>query len=196
MSIERMEELLRELRIPLGELAMEFARLEDTTTMAINTLMRLETVEGWILETIMRDFSSRVRLFAGLVNLHVKDEKLRKLGNRVASLMRQANSDRNNLLHDAWSNYSPDHDALSKIRYAVADDGALAQLPLYNISIELVQETTNFILRTGLATEDWRTRFNHANHFGDRPELLHSPLPDKFYEGSPLHNHMKRQKKK
>jgi hypothetical protein len=192
INIEKMERAIRDLREPLGELALHFAGLEDQVTMTINALLRLSYEEGVILETVMRDFGSRVRLFQALIGLNVKDAELSKLGLRVASLINQANSDRNNLLHDAWNSYSPESGALHKIRFTFNEKGEIAQLPLYHLSRTVIQRSVKFIERAGLIVADWRMRFNER----DLRRASPAPLPDKWYEGSPLHTHMKGQRKK
>jgi len=108
--------------------------------------------------------------------------------------MGQANSDRNNLLHDKWETYSPETDSLNKARLEVGEHGELRQLPVHGITVALVEETVNFIERVGLALADWTERFRYQEAL-NRPDLVRSPLPDKCYEGSPLHSHMKGQKK-
>jgi hypothetical protein len=191
--INRLEELIRLMQEPMGKVALEFAHLEDRTTLATMLLMRLEIREASLLQVLMRDFNTRIRLFRALIELNVKDENLRKLGERVASLMGQANSDRNNLLHDKWETYSSETDSLNKARLEVGDHGELKQLPVHGITVPLVEETVNFIKRVGLALADWTDRFRYQE-LRKRPELAHPPLPDKFYEGSPLRTHMKGRK--
>ncbi|HKN28103.1 MAG TPA: hypothetical protein VJY34_09555 [Roseiarcus sp.] len=191
-NIRRMQQAIRDLREPLGELALHFAALEDQVTMAIISLLRLTPQEGYILETVMRDFGSRIRLFQALVNLTVKDDHLRNLGQKITNLLLQANSDRNNLLHDAWNSYSPEVNGLNKIRFVLNEKGELTQPPLYELTRQVIAETVAFIERVGLLVADWRARFN----WRDLPHVSPAPLPDRWYGGSPLHTHMKGQKQK
>src|SRR5208282_5740717 len=94
-NIRRMQQAIRDLREPLGELALHFAALEDQVTMAIISLLRLTPQEGYILETVMRDFGSRIRLFQALVDLTVEVYRCRNLGPKTRNLLRPAGSARN-----------------------------------------------------------------------------------------------------
>ena len=165
---------------------------KDKTKLATLLLMRLEPREADLLQILMRDFNTRLRLFSALVQLNVKDEKLKILGKRVASLMGQANSDRNNLLHDKWETYSPETDSLNKARLEI-NHGEVKQLPVHGITLTLVKETVAFIERTTTALSHWAECFRYQELL-KRPDLVPRPLPDKCYEDSPLHTHARDQK--
>jgi hypothetical protein len=191
-NIDRMNRAISDLREPLGELTLQFAGLEDEVTLAINAVLRLTFEEGCVLEAVMRDFRSRIRLLQGLINLSVKDKGLKKLGLRVVSLIYQANDDRNNLLHDAWNSYSPEKDTLTKIRYILNEKRGLSQPPLHDLPRKLVHDSVRFIARVGFLVSDWRYRFCRR----DTPGAVPDPLPEKCYQGSPLCSHIKELKKK
>jgi hypothetical protein len=177
----------------LGHLAVEFAQLEDVTTFTINALLRIDHKEGLILDTLMQNFSARIRLMTALIKLHVPAETynpLRARGLRICSLVGQANSDRNNLLHDSWNGYSPGTKSLHKaLRYDL-QDGELTFIPVTNIDYELIKKTVDFVRRTTIALSQWRTHFVHR----DSPEAFGPPLPDRFFQDSPLRLHIQRQK--
>jgi hypothetical protein len=181
----------------LGKLATEFAKLEDTTTFTITALMRLSHKEGIILDTIIQAFSSRIRLLTAMIKLHLdkqSDDTLRETGLRVCSMIGEANSDRNNLLHDAWDGYSPQTKTLHKAMRYELQNGELHFIPIIDVSALLIEQTIGFIQRTNLVLSHWRSALNHRMH--PAVTVAPSPLPEKFYEGSPLHRHIQDQRKK
>jgi hypothetical protein len=189
---DKMWQAMRDVKEPLGELVMQFANLEDATTAAINSLIRLRPREGWVLEALMQNFSARIDLFSALVELNCSDKELKNIALKLASRMREANSDRNNLIHDAWTIYFPDSDTLGKVRYKV-ENGKLRQLAIvHEVRPKDVKDTADFVERITLALNHWRWCFQQK----DRPESWPAPLPEKFYAGSPLHSRARNRRTK
>jgi hypothetical protein len=171
---------------------MAFAALESKVTTAINTLMRLRHDEGAALAALMQNFNSRIELFAAMAQMNCQDNKLKTLAARIVSLLRQANSDRNNLLHDMWNSYQPVANTFGKIRYKL-DNGHLRKLDhAVHVDVEVIKDTAEFSKRIMQCLDDWLVRFRTRDNSGSWPP----PLPEKFYEGSPLHNRARDRKKK
>lgn len=190
IGMEEFRQTLVEMQNIVGEYAVRFALLEDATTNAINSLLRLTETEGQILESIMRDFGSRIKLLHALITISSASTKLKLVGNKVCSILRSANSDRNNLLHDLWNGYYTDTKGLNKKRYIIKDNGELSDLDISDITLQLARDSVAYVGTCIYAVTDWRDRFI----LGELGDAL-PPLENMSYEGSPLHIHLRNRKK-
>jgi hypothetical protein len=179
------------IREPLGHLVSTFAHLEDQVTLTINTLMRLRYEESVILDTLMQNFSARINLFAALANLHCKYSDLKRQAIRIVSRLREANADRNDLIHNAWNGNSPALGTVGKIRYKLDNDEISQIRHLHHITVDDIQQTILFVERVSGLLAHWRACFNRDV---TDPQKWPKPLPEKYYEGSHLRNLARRRK--
>ena len=191
-TIAKIVKAFEALQRPLGRLAMAFAELEDELTTCINLLLRIDATEGAVLEALMQNFNSRIELFDALAQMHTRNSELKKLAKRIASRVREANSDRNNLLHDAWRHIDWSTKEFRKVRYKV-EGGALKRLEVvYGITEPIIIATAHFVACVHNILWHWRVCFSRQ----DAPATWPPPLDSKYYEGSPLHTHGRGQKSK
>jgi hypothetical protein len=181
----------RQIREPLGHLVSAFAHLEDQVTLTINAMMRLRFEEGLILDTLMQNFSTRINLFAALANLHCKYSDLKRQSAKIVSRLREANADRNDLVHNAWNGSSPSLGTVGKIRYKLDNDEIGQIKHLHHITTDDIQKTVVFVERVSTILAHWRSCFNHGV---DDPTKWPKPLPEKYYEGSHLRALARRRK--
>ena len=152
----------------------------------------------------MQNFSLRIELFyflalratqqifmrpgQGILNSEVRvNEVLRKSAEAIYGALKQANSDRNNLLHGAWTGLSPTDFTYSKTRLKTGE-GKLTEIPLHGISIQLLKDEADYIVSVNMRLTDWTARVGRI----DRPDLWPAPLPDKYLLHSPLGSHIQR----
>jgi hypothetical protein len=200
--------IFRKLYRPLGAIAVTFADLEAQVTHTLNALLGTSRREGNALESLMQSFSLRIELFyflalratqqiftrpgQGILNSEIRtNEELRKSAEAIYGSLKQANSDRNNLLHGAWTGLSPEDLTYSKTRLKTGD-GKLTEIPLHGISIQLLKEEADFIISVNMRLADWTARIRRI----DRPDLWPPPLLDKYLLHSPLHSLIRENKKR
>jgi hypothetical protein len=191
--------IFRKLYRPLGAIAVAFADLERQLTATLRQMMRMSHREGAALEWLMQNANQRIELFYILASQPfeifprghqltsaqnariVAYDQLRKSAEAIYSGLQQANADRNNLLHGAWTGLSAMDGSYSKDRYR-AGQGKVVEIPLHGISLELLKEEANYIISVTMRLGDWHRRAARW----DRPELWPPPLPDKYLLHSPL----------
>jgi hypothetical protein len=191
---------------PLGKIVVTFADLEEQVTAALTTMLKTSWREGAAMESLMQNFSMRIELFYFLaMNLTqaqnqlailarsegakaMKErqrqramEALQASAQAIFKDLKQANSDRNNLLHGAWTGVEKDWSAYSKHRVQ-AQDGKLIEIPVKGITVELLREEARFIISLNMRVADWTARFRRR----DLPHLWPRPLPDRYLLRSPL----------
>ena len=187
--------VFRKLYRPLGAIVVTFADLEFQVTDALTTMLETSWKEGAAVEDLMQNFSLRIELFyflamsltgpkSSLINgtktvLKTAPE-LQKLAGEIYSALQQANSDRNNLLHGAWTGLAPGG-GYSKDR-AKAKEGKLTEIPVRNITVKLLKEEARFIVSVNMRVADWSARFRRR----EAPHLWPKPLPEKYRLRSPL----------
>jgi hypothetical protein len=173
----------KRLHAPLGALVMEFASLEASVTGALNALTEMSYPDGAVLESLMQNFSLRIELFNFLSQQKSKHNELKKAATRCVTGLRQANSDRNNLLHGEWTGYNPDDDTFTKIRLRT-EDGELKDNQIHRISIDIIEREVKFIIALNTRVSHWRAWFSRQDEHAFWP----APLPDKFPLHAPLHS--------
>jgi hypothetical protein len=189
--------IFRKLYRPLGEIAFAFADLEARLTQTLNLLLGTSRPTGTALEWFMQNVSLRIELFyflalrplervltdrpsqtqARRIEAH---RYLRESAELIYGELKQANGDRNNLLHGAWTGLAPDL-TYSKDRFQ-AQSGKLTEIPVRGISLKLLKDEANYIISVNMRLTDWgsRARIWH------RPDLWPPPLPDRFLLRSPI----------
>jgi hypothetical protein len=91
-----------------------------------------------------------------------RDEAAKTLRDSTAAIvgqLRQANDDRNNLLHGPWTGLSVDELTYSKDRI-MARDGKLKRIPLEGISVRLLKQELDYIISVNMRLADWVARFS------------------------------------
>jgi hypothetical protein len=191
--------VFRKLYRPLGAIVVTFADLEDQLTRTLYILLGSSWREGAALEWLMQSANNRIELFYflamrateldRLANTSKREEAiihgaqtLRESAETIYGEMQQANSDRNNLLHGAWTGLSVDGlSTYSKDRLKI-DKGKLSEIPMRGISLQLLKEEADYIISVNMRLTDWTARLQRLN----QPHLWPAPLPDKFALRSPL----------
>jgi hypothetical protein len=116
-------QIFRKLYRPLGAVALVFADLEAQLTRTITALLGTSRREGIALEWLMQNLNNRIELFYFLAmqaaevfplpqdptaSQTQRNEATKTLQSSAVALfgeLTQANSDRNNLLHGAWTGF-------------------------------------------------------------------------------------------
>ena len=190
--------IFRKLYRPIGEIALTFADLEAQVTRTLNLLLETSWREGAALEWFMQNFSQRIELLYFLAIRPIErfpttdlttaqqrrqsaHAELRKSAEAIYSALQQANADRNNLLHGAWTGLSPTDGTYSKDRLQAAR-GRLKEIPMRGISALLLKEEADFIISVHMRLTDWTARRRRW----DRPDLWPAPLLSKYLVQSPL----------
>ena len=200
--------VLRKLYGPLGVIVVTFADLEARLTIAIETLLGTSSREGAALEWLMQNMSNRIELFYFLASqattpaqeltplavallgrslppIDPKREEAAAMLNKEAENLydelKQANSDRNNLLHGAWTGASRDGSAYNKRRLQAAA-GTLKPIPIKGVTLELLKQEANYIMSINLRLADWTMRFRSIYQM----DLWPAPLAEKHLLRSPL----------
>ena len=191
--------VFEDLYRPLGLIVVAFADLEAQLTLALNRLLAITRGEGAALEWFMQNMSLRIELFYFLTVRPIErfppspnisqmarqasHHQLRKDAKLIYEALKQANSDRNNLLHGVWTGASTTdiYTEYKKYRWQ-AQGGKLSRIPMYDITIKLIEDEANFIISINMRLQDWLARHRRW----DRPDLWPSPLPDKLLLHSPL----------
>lgn len=189
----------RKLYRPLGEIALIFADLEAQVTLAIMQILGTSWREAIAMEWLMQNFSMRIELFYFLArgastwdenNVALSGDEIRaknamalllKKSEEIYTDLKQANADRNNLLHGAWTGVSASDGSFSKDRLS-ASDGKLTEIPIKGITTALLKDEAKFIVALNYRLTDWSMRYRRRN----LPHLWPSPLPDKYRLRSPL----------
>ena len=184
---------------PLGEIAFAFADLEQQVTLTTQTLLSTSWEEGAAMEWLMQSFTNRIELFyflamsftpgnnllAAMRGPTAPDEiariELRKMAGAIHKDLIQANSDRNNLLHGAWTGIVPNGGGFAKDRMQ-AQGGQLTEIPVRGVKIALLKEEAKFIISLSMRLVDWTTRFKARA----RPDFWPAPLHAKYLLRSPL----------
>lgn len=195
----------RELNAPLGRIVVTFANLEAQLTRSLTRLLDTSLAEGAALEWLMQNLSNRIELFYFLAMQATRPwllkprnfsktaeglETLRTSAEAIRGALIQANADRNNLLHSAWTGLSLTDSTYSKNRLKVSD-GKITEIPMRGISLQLLRDEAKYIISVTMRLMDWTRRFESWH----RPDLWPAPLPDKCLLHSPLASLLKRQKK-
>jgi len=195
--------VFRKLYRPLGAVAFVFADLEAELTRTIATLLGTTWREGAALEWLMQNANSRIELFYFLAmqatapivhgaltaalssprNLQ-RDQAAGTLAMSAEAIykeLQQSNADRNNLLHGSWTGLSQSDNSYSKNRLQAAA-GVLKPLPVRGITVQLLNEETDYIISIHMRLADWSARLRRL----DRPDLWPVALPGRFQLRSPL----------
>ena len=184
----------RKLYRPLGYLVVTFADLEQMLGYALTELLHRPYREIVALESIVQSTTSRIQFFYFLATeatrKMAKDnpthksiyEGMEKCADKIYEDLLQANSDRNNLLHNSWSGIGVGVErSYSKDRFSTGK-GELIEIPLRGITLKLLDDEAKFFISMRLRLWDWVQRLRHSQH----PELWPAPLPRKYLLRSPL----------
>jgi hypothetical protein len=192
------EAIFRKLYRPLGEIAVTFADMEAQVTRTLNVLLETSWREGAALEWFMQSFNRRIELFYFLASRPIEwfptgnltaaqqqrqaaHNQIRSAANTLYDLLRQANGDRNNLLHGAWTGLSPSDGSYSKDRLR-AEAGKLSEIPVRGITLDILKQEADFIISVNMRLTDWTARYRRR----DRPDLWPAPLPQRYLLHSPI----------
>jgi hypothetical protein len=195
--------IFHKLYRPLGEIAFTFADMEEQVTEALTTMLGTSWREGAAMESLVQNFSTRIELFYFLAlsltgpknylahmtrtekeSLTVQQKAelaLKGSAKAIYADLQQANSDRNNLLHGAWTGLSVHEIAFSKHR-VTARDGKLTEIPVREISAALLKDEARFIVSLRMRVADWTQRFRRRQ----TPDIWPPALPEKYLLRSPL----------
>jgi hypothetical protein len=177
------------LREPLGALVLEFSNVESEVTGLIDALLGIEHTAGVALEWMMQNFSLRIELFYFLASQKSCDIETKTMADELYTALKQANADRNDLIHGQWNGYSPIDDTYSKVRLKV-QNGKMTSIPVHGISLYVLAEEVQYIFKIGFVLATFRSRLLH-------PESLNRfPSPFKLPPRSPLHELFNSNKKK
>jgi hypothetical protein len=92
-----------ELALALGRFAIEFARMEDTLNRTIHEVLGLQSDTGYALTSAIMNVSTRLDILSNLVKqIRLYDGYAEIIGSALTAAF-EINSERNWLLHDAWS---------------------------------------------------------------------------------------------
>jgi len=198
--------IFRKLYRPLGAVSITFADLEAHLTIALNLLLGTSWREGAALEWLMQNLNNRIELFYFLAIRATRVPRLgatpsarelaqaeairtlRASAEAIRKELTQVNSDRNNLLHGAWTGLSPDG-LYAKDRLQ-ATGGRLVEIPVRGISVQLLNEQADYFISISMRLADWTARFRRI----DRPDLWPAPLHERYLRRSPLGRLLRDQK--
>jgi len=181
----------RKLYRPLGAIALTFSDLEAQLTKTLDTLLGTYFSHGVALEWLMQNTSLRIELFYFLALRSTRNETLRKDAENIYNVLKQANADRNNLLHGLWADFSSDDGSFIKTRLK-AEGGGFNVIPLHHISLTLLRDEAKYIISVNLRLADWTQRFKAEK----RPDRWPPPLPEKYRLHSPLASQLRENKLK
>jgi len=184
----------KKLYRPLGYLVVTFADLEQMLGYALTELLHRPYREIVALESIVQSTASRIQWFhfltAEATRKMAKDiptnksfyDSMQKRADKIYDDLFQANSDRNNLLHNSWNIIGVTTErSYGKDRFIVGK-GALVEIPLRGITVKLLNDEARFFISMRLRVWDWILQFRHWHE----PELWPAPLPRKYLLRSPL----------
>lgn len=162
-----------QLHTPLGALVMEFAELESEVTNAINLLLRLSYPEGAALESVMQNFAMRIELFHAVATMHTKHPDLLREVKRISTGLHEANSNRNNFIHNEWTTAALTGKTFGKVRHK-AGGGRLRKVPnLEDVSIVTIWNAIDHVFSVCQRLKRWQECFRIRN-----PARWPHPLPD------------------
>lgn len=136
---------------PLGAFVVHFADVEERVMHALVTLMRLSPENGFAVEALTQNFQTRIELLDIMSQNYLKSKEDKKLAKAVANHLRTVNSDRNNLIHDAWADVHPAQspNEFNKFR-SRATSGQLKRIDLTAITPDLIWKEVEHVIRVGL----------------------------------------------
>lgn len=193
----------RKLHEPLGAVVVGFNELENILTHVTGELLHVSYTEAVALETLIQSPQTRIQLYLFLAKSMIRSQKekkpthaskydgLEKAAGDIFSLLQQANTDRNNLLHGAWSGIGVGRvRTFSKDRYT-ARDGKLNNILVEGISVALLRAEIKYLASIRVRLLDWYARAV----FCETPNSWPAPLPSKYQLPSPLGRHLEENKR-
>jgi len=178
------------LHEPLGALVVQFANLESQVTRAIGSLLPIDYLDGVALEWLMQSFSIRIELFHFLANQKSLDQSHKNYAEKVVSALKQANTDRNDIIHGAWTGQDGPG-RFHKVRLQ-ATAGELRNIPVHDITADLLWKEVKYVIALSQHVAMWVQFFR----FKTAPPAWPIPSPDRFPQRSPLNSLLRGQKPK
>jgi hypothetical protein len=184
---------------PLGLVAVTFADMEQMLTMSLSELLHRPYEEAMAIEWLMQSLTNRIQLFYFLATETTQklvkaneDNKATKaayesLGDAASDIyeaLMQAQTDRNNLMHSAWTGIGVSKErSYSKDRYS-AGGGKLTEIPISGVTPTILAAEAKYFVSLHMRLWDWTMRATRGSGPGDWP----APLHKRYFLRSPLHS--------